>query len=263
MAALQSPSARFARVLRGALGFSLFAVGCSSGHLSVGDNRSVQDAATPDAMPPDAASGGAGGETNQEPSASTLLPLLAACTTQVSQGLLAPRSGHAADVPVCALSNALFWKSELAVDCDGKQTTTCNSKKDPQYQNSTVGKDSAGNSLDASVVAYVEVPVKNAVFDYAAAGLSMGSVVAVIYNGQLAYGVVGHEQDAGQIGAGSVALATRLGIDPNPVTGGLEAEVVSYIAFTGAGNVVGALEDDAATTALAKTAAQALLKTGH
>ena len=245
-----SPSVR--RVAQPGFMLCLGRLGCSSGHLSVGDNRSVADPGSPAAV-----SAGTG---RTEPTAEAVLPLLAACTHQISHGLLAPRSGHVADVPICSRGDALFWKSELAVDCDGKQTETCNPKTDPQYQGETTGRDSSGDPLDATAVAYVEVPARNAVFDYSAAGLSIGSVAAVIYNGRLAYGVLGHEQAAGQIGAGSVALASRLNIDPDPKSGGLESEVVTYIAFVGVDKMVSALEDEAATTALAKGALEALLQ---
>jgi hypothetical protein len=226
--------------------FATFA--CSSGAISVGDDR------TPDS--------GAAGATAADPNPSQLLALLGSCT-QVSSGLLAPEAGRPADIRVCALSNAVFWVSELAVDCDGERTAICNSQQDPQYQATTVGKDSAGNSLDASVVPYVEVPATGTAFDYHAAGLSMGSVAAVIYRDRLAYGVIGHEQASGVIGAASYAMAALLGIDPNPVSGGLQSEVVRYLAFTGPNNVVPALEDGARATALGKAAASELVATGH
>ena len=223
---------------------ALLSLGCSSGRVSVGDDRGV-DAAAP-----------------ADPSAAQLLALLMPCT-QISSGLLAPEAGRTADIQVCGLSNALFWTSEFAVDCDGKHTSICNSQQDPQYQATTVGKDSQGNSLDASLVPYVEVPAQSAVFDYRAAGLSMGSVAAVIYKDRLAYGVIGHEQASDVIGAASYAMAEQLGIDPNPVTGGLQSEDVTYFAFTGAGNVVPALEDVTAAAALGKMAAATLVATGH
>jgi Fungal chitosanase of glycosyl hydrolase group 75 len=239
------------RVFHAAL-VALLALGCSSGHVSVGDDH------TPDA--------GAGEASAMDPSATVLLGLAAPCNAggnpaskQISNGLLAPQAGRPADIPVCELKNAIFWRSEFAVDCDGKRTTTCNSQQDPQYQGSTVGKDSTGASLDASVVPYVEVPVASTVFDYHASGLSMGSVAIVIYQDRLAYGVLGHEQDATVIGAASYAMAALLGIDPNPVTGGLQNEDVTYLAFTGSNNVVPALEDEAAATSLAKAAAAELV----
>jgi hypothetical protein len=236
---------------------ALVALGCSSGAVSVGDDHPL-DSGT--------AGGGSGGDAAvipTDPTAAQLLALVTSCSDQISNGLLAPESGRTADVPVCELSNAIFWKSELAVDCDGKHTTTCNMQTDPQYQGSTVGKDSAGNSLDASVVPYVEVPAPGAIFNYKSAGLSMGSVAAVIYKDRLAYGVVGHEQDSTVIGAASYAMAVLLDIDPDPVTGGLESEGVTYFAFTGPTNVVPALEDETAATALGKMAAATLVATGH
>ncbi|HTA93693.1 MAG TPA: glycoside hydrolase family 75 protein [Polyangiaceae bacterium] len=232
---------------------ALLGLGCSSGPLSVGDDR-VIDAGLTDS--------GVNDTTPTDATAAQLLALIAPCM-QISTGLLAPAPGRTADVQVCGLSNAVFWTSELAVDCDGKTTTICNRQQDPQYNASTVGKDSMGNSLDASLVPYVEVPAQSTIFDYHAAGISMGSVAVVIYKDRLAYGVIGHEQASDVIGAASYAMAELLGIDPNPVTGGLETEDVTYFAFTGTSNVVPALEDETAATQLAKAAAAELVATGH
>jgi hypothetical protein len=182
---------------------------------------------------------------------------------EISKGMLAPEAGRKKDISICALGNAVYWKSELAVDCDGKRTDTCNRQTDPQYQGTTVGKDSAGNSLDAALVPYVEVPKASATFDYQAAGLSMGSVVAVIYENQLSYGVVGQEQDPDTIGNASYAMAVQVGIDPNPITGGLQSEDVTYIAFKGASNTVPALEEVSAAAALGEKAASELIASGR
>lgn len=196
------------------------------------------------------------------PTAGALLALLDPCTA-VSKGRLAPASGRTKDITVCGFGNAVYWRSELAVDCDGKRTDTCNGQTDPQYQGTTVGKDSAGNSLDAAAVPYVEVPKASTAFDYRAAGLSMGTVVAVIYKNQLSYGVVGQEQDPDTIGNASYAMATQLGINSDPVNGGLQSEDVTYIAFKGASNVVPALEDVPGAAALAEKAASELIAAGR
>jgi len=230
----------------------LMLLACSSGKVAVGIDHGADV---------DAGSGGAEGGA-AEPSATTLLAALGTCA-EISNGELAPESGRSADVRVCGLTSAVFWKSEFAVDCDGKTTSTCNASQDKQFSPSTVGKDSAGNSLDAAAVPYVEVPVPSSTFNYHDAGLSMGSVAAVIYKDRLAYGAIGHEQEAGTIGAGSYALAERLGIDPNPVTGGLQSESVTYVAFTGATNQVSALEDESQAIALGKIAAAALIASAH
>jgi hypothetical protein len=196
------------------------------------------------------------------PTAAALLALLDPCMA-ISKEPLAPAAGRKKDVSVCAFGSAVYWKSELAVDCDGKRTDTCNTQSDPQYQGTTLGKDSAGNSLDAAVVPYVEVPKASTTFDYHAAGLSMGSVVAVIYKNLLSYGVIGQEQDPDTIGNASYAMAVQEGINPDPVNGGLQSEDVTYIAFAGASNTVPALEDVNAAAALAEKAASELIAAGR
>jgi hypothetical protein len=202
---------------------------------------------------------GAGG---MPPTAGGLLALLDPCVA-ISNGRLAPASGRTRDVTVCGFGSAVYWKSELAVDCDGKRTDTCNSQTYPQYQVTTLGKDSAGNSLDAAAVPFVEVPRASTTFDYHAAGLSMGSVVAVIYKNQLSYAVIGQEQDTDTIGNASYAVATNLGINSDPVKGGLQSEDVTYIAFKGAANVAPALDDVNAAAALAEKAAADLIAAGR
>ncbi len=265
--------ARFSTFVASSALASLLGLACSSGRLSVGDDRVLDSGlaaggggtggggtgGTTDSGAGDSGAGGeAGARPLPAPDAGSLLAALGTCMP-ITNGLLAPQSGYDKDVPVCALKGAVYWRSELAVDCDGKKTTTCNDQTDPQFQNTTVGKDSAGDPLDAALVPYVEVPEVGTVFDYRAAGLSMGSVVAVIYKGNLAYGVVGHEQASDVIGAASVAMAAQIGINPDPVKGGLQSEAVTYVAFTGAANTVPALEDVAATAKLAEKAAAALI----
>ncbi|HEX3851572.1 MAG TPA: hypothetical protein VHW01_11440, partial [Polyangiaceae bacterium] len=179
-----------------ALLVSLLASGCSSGRISVGDDRKIDAGLTAGAGAggDSSANGGAdsgiagmdsgtagtgtdaAGAGGAPPNAGAVLALLDPCVA-VSKGQLAPASGRTKDITVCGFGSAVYWKSELAVDCDGKRTTTCNMQTDPQYQGTTLGKDSAGNSLDAAAVPYVEVPRASATFDYRAAGLSMGSVV--------------------------------------------------------------------------------------
>lgn len=74
------------------------------------------------------------------------------------------------------------------------------------------------------------VPAPGRIWDYRKSGLTGGSVVAVIYQGQLRYAVIGDTGPAGIIGEGSYALAEELSIDPHPTTGGA-ASGVTYIAF--------------------------------
>ena len=241
-----------------ALGALQLALACSSGPISVGDDRSSEAGLEAGA----GGGAGAGGDTSITPTVDTLLPLLEPCE-RISNGLLMRRAGTAKDVPVCGLRNAVYWTSQFAVDCDGKRTAICNDETDPASTDNTDGKDSQGESLDPVAVPYVEIPVPSATFDYEAAGLRMGSVVAVTYRDRLVYGVLANLQQADVIGAGSYALADLLGINPDPVRGGLQTKDVTYVAFTGPENVVPAAEDVAATAALAESATAALIAAGR
>ncbi len=244
-----------------ALSLALLPLACSSGPVSVGDDRQAAAAGGGGASG-EAGAAGEAGTNNGSPTASELLGLLDPCV-MISDGLLAREAGKTKDVPVCGLRNAVYWTSQLSVDCDGKRSDVCNAQTDPQSSPTTVGKDSAGESLDAAVVPFVEVPRASAAFDYEAAGLSMGSVVAVIYKGKLAYGVLGQEQAQDVIGAASVAMADLLGIDSDPIKGGLQSKDVTYLAFAGADYVAPALEDVPASEALAQRAAAELLAAGR
>lgn len=190
------------------------------------------------------------------PTADQLLGKLGSCT-QVG-GDYAKDSGGAQVISICGLSNAVFWQADMDVDCDGKMSAQCNLSTDPDYQDQTAATDSHGDPLDAAALPFVVIPGISSRFDYAAAGLEMGSVVAVIYSGKLVYGVLGDIGPTSIIGEASYATAAALGIDPDPSTGGVD-NGVSYIAFTGSGAVVDPIEDPAAAVALGTAKAMELL----
>lgn len=176
-----------------------------------------------------APAGGAGGAA--APTAQELLALVERCA-RPSAGRYATDSGRPEEIPVCHLSTAVYWQADLDVDCDGKPSAACNETTDPYFQAETAAVDSKGEPLDAASLPFVVVPLASERFDYRAAGLAMGSVVAVIHRGQVVYAPIGDLGPRGVIGEGSYALAARLGIDPDPVRGGADSGV-TYIAFTG------------------------------
>jgi len=190
------------------------------------------------------------------PTASELLAKLATCNKV--GGDYATDSGGAATIPICGLSNAVFWKADMDIDCDGKQTTQCNSSTDPSWQNQTSATDSHGNPLDAANLPYVVVPLPSTRFDYSNAGLDFGSVIAVIYHDKVEYAVFGDEGPSSIIGEASYATANALGIDPDPSTGGVDSGV-AYIAFTGPAAIVPVIEDHAMAVQLGISRAQMLL----
>ena len=137
----------------------------------------------------------------------------------------------------------------MDIDCDGQKTMQCNLSTDPAFQNQTAATDSNGMPLDAANLPYVVVPLPGNGFSYKTAGLKLGSVMAVIYNGQIEYAVFGDLGPSNIIGEASYATAKALGIDPDPSTGGIDCTnngtncPVTYIAFTGANVAVTPIED--------------------
>ncbi len=188
------------------------------------------------------------------PSAAALLALTNNCT-QISSGKYPTDEGGAATVPVCKLNGAVFWKADMDIDCDGKQTSTCNSSTDPWFQNQT----SFGNPLDAAAIPYVVVPLPSSKFNYTKQGISGGQSVAVIYDGKLAYGVIGDEGPSNIIGEASVAMAKLLGINPNPKNGGV-ASGVTYIVFTGSNGVVTPITNTATANSVGQARAADVLR---
>ncbi len=163
-------------------------------------------------------------------------------------------------VPICATtgagtnSGAIFWTSDMDVDCDGKMTNECNANTDCCYQPETAFTNKAGEPLTASVTPYVVIPS-----DFKFAGLSGGTVIAVIYDNKLTYAVYGDTGPTDIIGEASYATAKSLGINPDAKVGGIGGKVVTYIAFLGKQSVPKDLEDRAEVEKLGPQLAAALL----
>jgi glycosyl hydrolase group 75 (putative chitosanase) len=191
------------------------------------------------------------------PTADQLRDRVTGCETQVSQGLYAEREGMTRDIPICATGEAVHWKSGMTVDCDGQRTEECNEDTDPAYQPETAFSQSDGRPLIASELPYVVLPLASSTWDFHDSGLAGGTVVAVVFEDTVAYGVVGDLGPSGQIGESSYAMADALGIDPDPSTGGASGKVVDYIAFPGV--KADPIEDPAQAVALGEQAANDLI----
>lgn len=189
---------------------------------------------------PASASGSSSGSASgsaQEPeaeagvvTAAQLLAEVRACS-RISKGRYRTDSGSAkATVPVCGTRDAVFWKADMDIDCDGRKTRACNRKTDPYFLPETAFQSSRGEPLDSAALPHVVVPGPSKVWDYRKSGLTGGSVVAVVYRDRVRYGVIGDTGPTGIIGEASYAMAKTLGIDPDPSTGGAESGV-TYIAF--------------------------------
>ncbi|MFC8706527.1 glycoside hydrolase family 75 protein [Streptomyces anulatus] len=179
---------------------------------------------------PGTAEVGAAGTDATEATAAELLAEVRGCA-RISKGAYRTDSGSPrATVPVCDTADAVFWKADMDIDCDGRRTRACNRKTDPYFLPETAFQSSRGEPLDSAVLPHVVVPGPGKVWDYRKSGLTGGSVVAVVYRDRVRYGVIGDTGPTGIIGEASYAMAKALGIDPDPSTGGAESGV-TYIAF--------------------------------
>ncbi len=246
-----------------ALSIALLAGGCGN-LVSSGSDGGGPPPGTPDAGPgpgePDAGPGP--GEPDAAPpvddTVAQLLALVQSCDHVVG-GQYATDYENAPSINVCGLTGAVFWKADFDIDCDGKRTAVCNEQTDGAYQPRTSATDSNGEFLDASQLPYVVIPLPSNRWNYNNSGIDLGTVVAVIYNGKLAYGVFGDQGPDNIIGEASYKLATLLGIDPDPSSGGTEGPVY-YIAFTGGSGMVSKIEDHAEAVQVGQTRTEELLQ---
>src|SRR5947207_1936554 len=177
-------------------------------------------------------SGGGGGGA---PTAADLLAKVTTCS-QISSGKYKTDSETSATIPVCGKTGAVFWKADMDIDCDGVETTQCNSSTDCCFQNDTFCHASTGSPPNAAALPYVEVPSPSSFRDYRNFQIACGTVVAVIFNHQVEYAVVGDTGPNTIIGEASYATANHLGINPDPSNGGTDSGV-TYIVFQGSTRV--------------------------
>ncbi|MET9480677.1 glycoside hydrolase family 75 protein [Streptomyces sp. NPDC006638] len=161
--------------------------------------------------------------------AADLLAATTACTP-VSKGKYRTDAGAAATVPVCGTKDAVFWKADMDIDCDGQVTAHCNTTTDPWFQESTAFAQSDGKPLNSEKLPFVVVPAPSELWSYPASGIRGGGVVAVVHGGRVRYAVVGDTGPVGIIGEASYATAESLGIPAHPQRGGV-ASGVTYILF--------------------------------
>lgn len=177
------------------------------------------------------AGGGGGGA----PTAAELLAKVTGCS-QISNGKYRTDSDTSATIPVCSRTGAVFWKADMDIDCDGQRTSQCNENTDCCFQADTAFHQSDGRPLNSAQLPYVVVPSSSSIWNYRSSGIDGASVVAVIFNNQVEYAVVGDTGPTNIIGEASYATATALGIDPDPSTGGTDSGV-TYIVFTSSSRV--------------------------
>ena len=175
---------------------------------------------------------------------------------QVSRGRYRSDDGTPADIPVCGTRDAVFWKADMDIDCDGRPTARCNRRTDPLFSDMTAYQQADGRHLSAERLPYIVVPMASRIWNHRDHGVRGGSVAAVVYRDRVQYAVVGDVGPHDIIGEASYATARDLGIDPNPETGGTDSGV-TYIVLKG--NVPSPVENNSTITAKGEAAAAAWL----
>ncbi|MFJ8193972.1 glycoside hydrolase family 75 protein [Streptomyces sp. NPDC096094] len=191
----------------------------------------------PSGIRPGAEAGAGGGDGSKETRregpvrAADLLAKVRDCGP-VSRGRYRSDAGAPADIPVCGTRDAVYWKADLDVDCDGRPGDRCNSGTDPHFTPATAYTRSDGRPLDAERLPYVVVPEPSGIWDHRESDVRGGSVAALVHGDRVRYAVVGDVGPRDLIGEASYAAAESLGIPADPHGGGV-ASGVTYIVFKG------------------------------
>ncbi|MEW2133849.1 glycoside hydrolase family 75 protein [Streptomyces sp. NPDC005435] len=176
---------------------------------------------------------------------------------QISRGRYREDAGAPARVRICGTREAVHWKADLDIDCDGRPTAHCNRRADPTFAPATAFRQSDGRMPNAEKLPYIVVPPAGPRCDLRAHGIRGGSVAAVLYRDRVVYAVVGDTGPRDVIGEASYATARALGIDPNPRYGGARSGV-TYVVFRNTG--VRSVEDHGEAVALGERLARRLVR---
>lgn len=165
------------------------------------------------------------------PTASELLAVTENCSPLPGlKKFKADASTATSDIQLCKHKNVIWFKADLDIDCDGGSSQAC--KADRSYQPETSCVSSSGKFLDASSLPFFVLPLNSNGFSPSEFGITCGSIGAIIYKDRVEYAIMGDRGPKGVIGEASYALAKRLGINPDPNSGGVSSGV-TYIVFTG------------------------------
>ncbi|MFI1830427.1 glycoside hydrolase family 75 protein [Streptomyces sp. NPDC020412] len=162
-------------------------------------------------------------------SAAELLAKVRDCTP-ISRGSYRKDAGAEATVPVCGTDEVVHWTADMDVSCDGQSTPRCNARTDPWFIEDTAFRQSDGKPLNAETLPYVVVPGPSQTWRHTESGVRGGTVVAVVHDDRVRYGVVGDTGPTDVIGEVSQAMAGSLGVDDDPVAGGVASDV-TYVLF--------------------------------
>jgi hypothetical protein len=236
---------------------------CACGLLDLGpgaDSSTDSGSGADSAAGRDSGSGSdtdSGTETDSGPPPFSPAAMLAALGDCVAiGGDYATDVGEAANIEVCQTDGAVWWTSDMDIDCDGGREASC--MVDPSYQAETSASDPSGDPIDANTVPFIVVPVPSTRFRAADHGIALGQYGLVIYEGRYAFATFADSGPSSIIGEGSYALAEVLGIPSSPISGGVDSGV-TFILFPGAANRSRNIPDIAATDAASSVLAHNFL----
>ncbi|HZX38096.1 MAG TPA: glycoside hydrolase family 75 protein [Streptomyces sp.] len=189
-------------------------------------------------------------------SASDLLAKVSDCP-QISNGWYRTDEDGPANIPVCGKNGAVFWQADMDIDCDGQPTDRCNATTDPLFQAATTFRQSDGAELNSETLPFIVAPLPSGMWDYQSSRIMDGTVAAVIYGDRVQYAVVGDTGPTGIIGEASYATAEALGINPDPMGGGVDSGV-TYILFEN--SRVSPIEDHSGAVTLGEALARDFLQ---
>jgi hypothetical protein len=190
--------------------------------------------------------GGSAGSTlaSSEPTAQDLLDKVTACgssSTAIKGGF--GLDGGSGSLSIYQCQSAVYWKADMDVDCDGIQTSPCDTDEQGQPQTSIVD-DAPDGDVDPTKLPYFVIPLGDPETTwYQQFGIGLGQIGAVIYKGSVRYGIFADEAGGAFIGEASYAMcqlflgkptSSKDPCDPNQ--GGIDPAEVTYITFTGTAN---------------------------
>lgn len=139
-----------------------------------------------------------------------------------------------ANIARCAITElddgSVVFTSKADIDDDGSD----NSANDPCWQPNTSLR-FKGRSIDADRVPYVVVPPA---IIRGVKGIVLGCKARVSYKGMIVDAVVADVGPSLKLGEISMECARRLGINPSPISGGVDAYLVHYTLWPGIPAVV-------------------------
>ncbi len=170
------------------------------------------------------------------------------CSDDNSNPIAAPRT-----ISLYQTSKTVFFEADMDIDCDGSDNGVCGGT-DPSHDSNLscdeVGNGqcsvNAGGPVDASTSPFYVLPVGSP-FNFSSKNIAIGQIAAIINRNtspiSLVYAPFLDEDGVSQeIGEGSAALASLLGIRNSPSTGGQDTGLV-YIVFTGSTGNLSSIAD--------------------